>query len=132
MYIFATPPLRYVRIAIILSSVSMTLLLLRNNCILPYQSSNFVQFPLNYPRSRTILLVTITYTFLFIGTCTTDISLSDHLFVCSEAFFMIFNNPSLSDSASLLFVLYELILSLCSLHHMCFICLLAVTLPNHL
>jgi len=42
MYMSATPPLRYTRIAVILSSVSMTLLPLRNNLISLHQSSNFV------------------------------------------------------------------------------------------
>jgi len=41
---------------VILSSVPLTLLLLRNNLIPLHQSSNFVQSPSNHPRSGTILL----------------------------------------------------------------------------
>jgi len=54
VYIPATPPLRQARIAVILSSVSRTLLLLRNNRIFLHQSSNFVQSPSNHPGSGTI------------------------------------------------------------------------------
>ena len=39
---------------VILSSIPITLLLLRNKYISLYQSSNFVQLPSNYPRSRTM------------------------------------------------------------------------------
>ena len=53
-YMPATPPLRHARIAIILSSVSMTLSLLRNSLIPLYQSSNFVWLPSNHPGSGTI------------------------------------------------------------------------------
>ena len=70
------------------------------------------------------------YIFLFIGAGIIDISLSDHLFIPSEALFVIFNDPSLSNNTSISFVLCELVLSLCGLHHMCFVCLLVVTLPN--
>ena len=42
VYIPATPPLRQARIAVILSSVLLTLLLLRNSLIPLHQSSNFV------------------------------------------------------------------------------------------
>ena len=127
----ATSPLRHARITMILLSVSMTLLLLRNNCIFFYQSSNFVWSLSNYPGSRTILLGTTTYTFSLISTGATNISSSDHSFISSKASFVIFNNPSLSDSASISFILYKLILSLCGLHHTCFICLPAITLSNH-
>ena len=105
------PSLKHARIAMILSLVSMTLLLLRNNYISLHQSSNFVQSLSNHSGSRTILLGTVTYIFLFISANATDISLFDHLFVSSEALFVIFNDPNLSDSASISFVLYELVLS---------------------
>ena len=107
------PSLKHARIAMILSLVSKTLLLLRNNCILLYQSSNFVLSPSNYPRSRTILFgVTVCIlSFVIAGTSAADISLSDYLFILLEALFVIFNDPNLSDSASISFVLYELVLS---------------------
>ena len=41
--------------AVILSSVPLTLLLLRNNLISLHQSSNFVQSPSNHPGSGTML-----------------------------------------------------------------------------
>jgi len=56
VYIPATPPLRQARIVVILSSVSMTLLLLRNNHIPLHQSSNFVQLLSNHSGSGTIFL----------------------------------------------------------------------------
>ena len=49
MYMPTIPPLRQARIAVILSSVFITLLLLRNSLILLYQSSNFVWLLSNYP-----------------------------------------------------------------------------------
>jgi len=128
----ATSSLRHARIAMILLSVFMTLLSLRNNHIPLHQSSNFVWSPLNHPGSRTVLLDTVTCIFSFVGAGAADISLSDHLFVPSEALFVIFNNPSSSDIISILFVLYKLILSLHGLHYTYFICFPVVTSPNHL
>ena len=55
IYIPATPPLRRAKIAVILLLVSMTLLLLRNNLIPLYQSSNFILSPSNYLGSGTIV-----------------------------------------------------------------------------
>ena len=108
VYILTIPPLKYARIAMILLSVFMTLLLLMNNLIPLY---HFVQSPSNYLGSITILLSIIACIFSFAGIGTTDISLSDYLPVYSEALFVIFNDSSLSDSAFILFVLYELVLS---------------------
>ena len=92
----------------------LTLLLLRNNWIPLYQSSNFILSPLNHSRSGTILFSIIACSLLFIvtGAGATDISLSDHLFVSSEASFIIYKNPSLSNSASILSICLELILVL--------------------
>ena len=53
-YISTIPLLRQARIAIILSLVSMTLLLLRNNLISLHQSSNFVQSLSNHSGSSTM------------------------------------------------------------------------------
>ena len=64
----------------ILSSVSMTLLLLRNSLIPLHQSSNFIQSPLNYPGSSTLFFGILACTFLLItgtaGADATDISVS--------------------------------------------------------
>ena len=78
-----------------------------------YQSSNFVQSPLNHSRSETILFGITAYMLLFIVTSAgaIDISLSDLLFVSLEASFMIFKDPNISNNVSRLFILYELILS---------------------
>jgi len=46
------------------------------------------------------------------GASATDISLSDHLYISSKALFVIYKDPSLSDSASILSVHLELILVL--------------------
>jgi len=97
----------------------MILLLLRNNHISLHQSSNFVWSPLNYPRSETILFGITAYILSFIiagaGTGTIDISLSDCLYASSEALFVIFKDPNLSDNASILFVLCKLSHVFCSL-----------------
>ena len=78
-----------------------------------HQSSNFVQSPLNHSRSETILFGIIAYMLLFIvtGAGVIDISLSNLLFVSLEALFMIFKDPNLFNNISILFILYELILS---------------------
>ena len=79
VYMSTTFPLRWARIAVILLSVSMTLLFLRNNYIPFHQSSNFVQSLSNHPRSGTMLFGIIAYIFLFLFTSASDISLS----ICS-------------------------------------------------
>jgi len=118
---------------VILLSVSITLLLLRYNCIPLHQSLNFIWSLLNHSESRTILLDIIACLFMFIidaGTGVVNISISDHLY-SSEALFMICKDSSCSDNISILSVLLELILApLCSLHYICFIHYLAVTLPS--
>ena len=54
-YISAMLSLSQTSTVVILSLVAVTLLLLRNKQIFFHQSSNFVQSPSNYPRSRIIL-----------------------------------------------------------------------------
>ena len=44
-----------ITLIVILSSITMTLLLLRKNCISLYQSSNFIQLLSNHFRSETML-----------------------------------------------------------------------------
>ena len=111
-YIPATFPLRCAKIAVILLLVSITLLLLRNNCIPLYQSSNFVQSLSNHPGSETILFGVTACTLLFIvaGASATDISSSDYSFISLEALFVIFKNPSFSDNTLISSVLCKLIL----------------------
>ena len=97
----------------ILLSVSMTLLLLRNNCIPLHQSSNFIQSPSNHPGSGTMLLDTSACTFSWlipaIVAGTADISVSVHSSLV-EASSVICRDPSCSNNALILFVLLELII----------------------
>ena len=117
-----TPHLRWARTAIILLSVSMTLLLLRNSLIPLHQSLNFIRSLSNHPRSNTIFFGISAYMFLFIvtvGASADDISVSIHL-SSLEAFSVICRDLSRSDNALILFVLLELVLvSLRSLHVFC-------------
>ena len=105
----------------ILSSVLLTLLLLRNNLIPLYQSSNFVQLLSNYSGSRTMLLGIPADSFTTGATAgAVDISVS----ICSllvEASWLICKDPSHSNNTSISFVLLELILVSHSLHYMCFV-----------
>ena len=122
-YIPTTSPLRQARIAVILSLVSVTLLLLRNNLILFYQSLNFIQLLPNYFRSSTMLLGIIACTFSLLVVCAgvSDIFMS----VCSylfEASSVICRDSSYPDNASILFIFLELILvPLHSFHYTCFV-----------
>ena len=114
-YIPATPPLRQAKIAVILSSVPLTLLLLRNSLIPLHQSSNFVRSPSNYPGSGTIFFGIPADTFPPISTAmgagAVDISVSVRLYLSVEASLLICRDPSRSDNASTLSVLLELVLS---------------------
>ena len=108
----------------ILLSVFMTLLLLRNNLIPLHQSSNFIWSLSNHPGSSTIFFGILAYMFLLTPVATgagaDDISVSICLSLF-EASSMICKDSSHSDNALILFVLLELVLvSLCSLHYMCF------------
>ena len=63
----------------------------------------------------------IAYTLSFIVTSagTTDISLSDHSYISSEALFVIYKDSSLSDSSSILFIHFELVLVLLIVYTIC-------------
>ena len=121
-----TPLLRRARIAVILSLVSMTLLLLRNSLIPLYQPLNFVWSPSNHSKSDTMFFGIPAYTFSLFATATgagtTNIS---SVVVCSylsEASSMICKDSSCSDNTLILFVLLELVLvPLHSLYYICFI-----------
>ena len=77
-YISAIPLLRQARIAVILLSASMTLLLLRNNYIPLHQSLNFVWSPSNHSGFSIIFFSISAYIFSLIATSAgaTDISVS--------------------------------------------------------
>ena len=105
----------------ILSSVPVTLLLLKNNLIPLHQSLNFVQLLSNYSGSETIPFGISACTFSLVATNAVDIVVSVHLSLL-EASFVIFNNPNLSDNTSISFILLELVLvRFCSLHYMYFV-----------
>ena len=71
----AMSSLSWTRIAVILLSVPITLLLLRNNQIPFHQSLNFILFLLNHSGSGTILFVITAYSFCaIVGTSATNIS----------------------------------------------------------
>ena len=119
------PPLRRARIAVILLSVLLTLLLLRNNLIPLYQSSNFDWSPSNHPRSGTMFFSNSAWTFLlFAAAASTSATNISSVVVCSylsEASSVIFKDSSHSNSASISFVLFELVLVPCSLYYTCFV-----------
>jgi len=89
---------------VILLSVPVTLLLLRNNLISLHWSSNFVLSLLNHPGSRTILFGIPAYLFCMVaGTSATDISFM-YSVISSEAFSsVILNDHNCSDNASISF-----------------------------
>ena len=125
VYIPATPPLRWARIAVILSSVLKTLLLLRNNHIPLHQSLNFVRSPSNHPGSRTIFFGNPAWTFLLFSTAAgagaTDISSVVVYSYLSEASSIICKDSNRSDSASISSILLELVLVSHSYCYTCFV-----------
>ena len=114
-YIPATPPLRRARITVILLSVPVTLLLLRNSLIPLHQSSNFIWLLSNHPGSGTMFFgnPVCLYSWLVtaIGASAVDISVSICL-LSADASSVILRDPSHSDNASILFILLELVVVL--------------------
>ena len=105
----------------ILLSVLLTLLLLRNNLIPLYQSSNFVWLPSNHPGSGTMLLgIPINSFIASVVAGVVDISVSICLSLV-EASLLICKDPSCSDNASILLVLLKLVLASHSLYYTCFV-----------
>ena len=96
--------LRWARIAVILLFIPVTLLLLRNNQISLYQSSNFVLPLSNYFGSRTILLDNSTYLFCTFASAVNILSVYSMLLF--EASSVIFSNPSHSNNTSILYSRY--------------------------
>ena len=106
IYIPAMPSLWQTRITVILSSVPVTLLLLRNNWILLYQFSNFVLSLSNHPRSKIILFDNSVCSFyIFAGASTADI-LSVYSVILSKTSSMIFNDLSFPNSTSISYSQY--------------------------
>ena len=116
----AIPSLRQARIVMILSSVFMILLLLRNNLIFLHQSSNFVLPLLNHPGLGIMFLSTLAcLLFSCVGTGTVDISIV-YLVILSEASSMICKDPSLSDNILISFSVLTCF-ALCRLCYMCLV-----------
>ena len=124
-YILATPPLRQARIAMILSSIPVTLLLLRNSLIPLHQSSNFDRSPSNHPGSGTILFGNPACMFSLATAAAvagaTDISVSVRSYSSVEVSSLICKDPSHSDNTSILLALLEPVLSSRSLNYTCFV-----------
>ena len=108
----------------ILLSVTITLLLLRNRQIPLHQSSNFVLSLSNYSRSRTMLFDITAYAILWYSANTVDISSDVSDVAGSVLLFNVFssvilNDPSISSSASIVSGLCCAVLSICDLYHNC-------------
>ena len=99
----------------ILLSIPLTLLLLRNSLIPLHQSSNFVRSLSNYPGSGTMFFGNSVWMFSLAtvapGAGVPDISMSVGSYLSVEASSLICRDPSHSDNASTSSVLLELVLS---------------------
>ena len=125
------PSLNQTNIAVILSSVVITLLLLRNRQISLYQFSNFILFLSNYLRSRTILFSITACAVLWyfagainISSDVSDVASSVVLFLFNMYSLVILNDLSISSSTSISSGLYLAILSVHSLYYNC-LCLVS-------
>ena len=98
------PLLSWAKIAVILLSIPVTLLLLRNNWIFLHQSLNFVLSPLNHLRSGTILFGMTACSFYTITSASATDILSIYSVVSSEiSSSVILNDSNCSDNTSILF-----------------------------
>ena len=134
-YIPATSPLSWARIAVILLSVAITLLLLRNNQISLYHFSNLIWSPSNHPRSGTIIFgMTAYFVWLYTTSAgTVDISsvvsVSIVLILSKISSSVIFNDQSHSDNGLMSISQYcQSILFVCGFYHKV---VSKVQWPNH-
>ena len=100
------PLLNQARIAVIFSSATTTLLLLRNKQIPLYQSSNFVLSPLNYPGSRTIVFVGVLLLYTASASAVDILSVSGIaglVLLFDTLSSVILNDPIISSNASIVF-----------------------------
>ena len=116
--------LNQANIAVILLSVTITLLFLKNRQIPLYQFSNFVLSPSNHPGSGTMLFGITVCAILWYSVSTVNISLdvsnvasSVVLFLFNAFSLVILNNPSISSSTSIVSGLYLAVLSIHGLYH---------------
>ena len=95
------------RIAVILLSVIITLLLLRNNHISLYQSLNFIWLSSNHSRPRTILLGITACSIVFFTASTSAIDIvsivSISVILSKVSSLVILNNSNNSDNTSIFF-----------------------------
>ena len=105
----------------ILLSVALTLLFLKNNHIPLHQSSNFIQLLSNNPGSRTILFSITAYTILLYTAGISTVNIFSNagsvvLFPSDVYSLVIFNDPNISSSTSLSSVVSWLCLSILSVY----------------
>ena len=117
------PPLSQGSTVMILSSVATTLLLLRNNHISLYQSSNFIQSPSNHSGSGTMLFGMLACTFLLYTTSIGTINISSVSGIAGSVLLfdtlssVILSDPNISSSASIASGLCYAILSIHDFYH---------------
>jgi len=100
----ATLSLSQTRIVVILLSVFITLLLLRNNLTSFHQSSNFILFLSNHLESKILLFSMTTCLFCTIASASATNILSVYSVVSSEiSSLVILNNSNCSDNVFILF-----------------------------
>jgi len=108
-------------------SVATTLLLLKNNCIPLYQSSNFTQSLLNHPGSGTILFGILVCVFLLYTAGAGAVNISSVSSVARSVLLfdmlssVILSNPNISSSASIASGLCCTVLSVHGFYHNCFV-----------
>ena len=117
------PPLSLASTAVILLSVVTTLLLLRNNYISLYQSSNFVQSLLNHPGSRTILFGTFVCMFSLYTVGAVNIAsvsgIAGFVLLFDTLSLVILSDPNISSSTLIASRLCYAILSIYGIYHNC-------------
>ena len=113
---------------VILSFAATTLLLLRNNWILLYQSSNFVPSPSNYSGSGTMLFSIVVNIFLLYPASAGTVNISSvsgvsgSILLFDMLSLVILSDPNIFFSFSIIFWLCLAILSVCGFYYNCFVC----------
>ena len=121
------PPLNWANTTVILSSVTTTLLFLRNNWIPLHQSLNFILSLSNHPRSKTMLFGVIVCMFSLYTAGTGAVNISSVSGVTGSVLLfdtlssVILNNPNISSNTSIVSELCSAVLSVCGLYHNCFV-----------
>ena len=115
------PSLSQANTIVILSSVTTTLLLLRNSYIPLHQSLNFVQSPSNHPGSGTMLFGVLAYIFSLYTTGAIDIAsvsgIAGFVLLFNILSLMILSDPNISSSASIASRLCCTVLFICGFYY---------------